>query len=179
MTDMKNEIDSDLDQNYSLNSNADPKNMQELTIYVQNLLQNVQDKFQTMSDQIITRIDDMGNRIDDLEKSIADLMNQAGVEGPEKLHMLLRSYMCSFKRSSRSYDRCVTPLHFWSFHCYPVYNKMLKQSLCKIYDICVCILVYKNEFDTSLIMENLADNIDIDIEKQLYNTSSSSDEERD
>lgn len=37
-----------------------------------------------MSDQIITRIDDMGNRIDDLEKSIADLMNQAGVEGPEK-----------------------------------------------------------------------------------------------
>lgn len=82
MTDMRNEMDSDLDQNYSLNSNADPKNMQELTIYVQNLLQNVQDKFQTMSDQIITRIDDMGNRIDDLEKSIADLMNQAGVEGP-------------------------------------------------------------------------------------------------
>ncbi|KRF81925.1 heat shock factor-binding protein 1 isoform X2 [Drosophila novamexicana] len=80
MTDMRNEMDSDLDQNYSLNSNADPKNMQELTIY------NVQDKFQTMSDQIITRIDDMGNRIDDLEKSIADLMNQAGVEGtaPEK-----------------------------------------------------------------------------------------------
>lgn len=34
MTDMKNEVDSDLDQNYSLNSNADPKNMQELTIYV-------------------------------------------------------------------------------------------------------------------------------------------------
>lgn len=34
MTDMKNEMDSDLDQNYSLNSNADPKNMQELTIYV-------------------------------------------------------------------------------------------------------------------------------------------------
>uniref|UniRef100_A0A1B0GGM3 Heat shock factor-binding protein 1 n=1 Tax=Glossina pallidipes TaxID=7398 RepID=A0A1B0GGM3_GLOPL len=66
MTDIKNEMDSDLDQNYSLNSNADPKNMQELTIY------------------IITRIDDMGNRIDDLEKSIADLMNQAGVEGPEK-----------------------------------------------------------------------------------------------
>lgn len=34
MTDMRNEMDSDLDQNYSLNSNADPKNMQELTIYV-------------------------------------------------------------------------------------------------------------------------------------------------
>ncbi|EDW76505.1 heat shock factor-binding protein 1 isoform X1 [Drosophila tropicalis] len=87
MTDLRNnEMDSDLDQqNYSLNSNADPKNMQELTIYVQNLLQNVQDKFQTMSDQIITRIDDMGTRIDDLEKSIADLMNQAGIEGQGQL----------------------------------------------------------------------------------------------
>lgn len=86
-----------------MNSNVDPKNMQELTVYVsftiihslpcfnshlfqvQDLLQNVQDKFQTMSDQIISRIDDMGNRIDDLEKSISDLMNQAGVEGvPDK-----------------------------------------------------------------------------------------------
>jgi len=36
MTDLRNEMDSDLDQNYSLNSNADPKNMQELTIYVSN-----------------------------------------------------------------------------------------------------------------------------------------------
>lgn len=34
MTDLKNDLDSDLDQNYSLNSNADPKNVQELTIYV-------------------------------------------------------------------------------------------------------------------------------------------------
>lgn len=98
---------TDLDQEYAMNSSADPKNMQELTIYVscalwvlpqyrespflcllqvQNLLQNVQDKFQTMSDQIISRIDDMGTRIDDLEKSISDLMNQAGVEGgvPDK-----------------------------------------------------------------------------------------------
>uniref|UniRef100_U5EGE9 Heat shock factor-binding protein 1 n=1 Tax=Corethrella appendiculata TaxID=1370023 RepID=U5EGE9_9DIPT len=84
MSELKSEIDSDIEQNYSINSTTDPKNMQELTIYVQNLLQNVQDKFQTMSDQIITRIDEMGNRIDDLEKSIADLMTQAGVEGAEK-----------------------------------------------------------------------------------------------
>lgn len=34
MTDLNADIDSDLDQNYSLNSNADPKNMQELTVYV-------------------------------------------------------------------------------------------------------------------------------------------------
>lgn len=108
MTDLKNDLDADVDQNCSLSSATDPKNMQELTIYVsgkivsqilmheiqsclfnvvlqvQTLLQNVQDKFQTMSDQIIGRIDDMGNRIDDLEKSIADLMNQAGIEGAEK-----------------------------------------------------------------------------------------------
>lgn len=84
MAELKPDIDSDAEQNYSLGSNVDPKNMQELTIYVQNLLQNVQDKFQTMSDQIISRIDDMGTRIDDLEKSIADLMQQAGVEGAEK-----------------------------------------------------------------------------------------------
>lgn len=33
MTDTKSEIDSDV-ENYSLTSNVDPKNMQELTIYV-------------------------------------------------------------------------------------------------------------------------------------------------
>lgn len=36
MADLKNDVDSDLDQNYSLSSNVDPKNMQELTIYVSN-----------------------------------------------------------------------------------------------------------------------------------------------
>lgn len=34
MSDIKSEIDSDIDQNYSINTNADPKNVQELTIYV-------------------------------------------------------------------------------------------------------------------------------------------------
>lgn len=34
MSDIKSEIDSDIEQNYSLNSTADPKNMQELSIYV-------------------------------------------------------------------------------------------------------------------------------------------------
>lgn len=34
MSDLKSEVDSDMEQNYSLNSNADPKNMQELTLYV-------------------------------------------------------------------------------------------------------------------------------------------------
>ncbi|XP_025076000.1 heat shock factor-binding protein 1-like [Pomacea canaliculata] len=64
----------------TLGCSSDPKNIQDLTAFVQNLLQQMQDKFQTMSDQIIARIDDMGNRIDDLERNIADLMTQAGVD---------------------------------------------------------------------------------------------------
>lgn len=59
---------------------ADPKTIQDLTGYVQTLLQGMQEKFQNMSDQIIGRIDDMGTRIDDLEKNIADLMTQAEIE---------------------------------------------------------------------------------------------------
>ena len=59
-------------------SQQDPKNVQELTTYIQNMLQQMQDRFQTMSDQIITRIDDMAGRIDDLEHNINDLMVQAG-----------------------------------------------------------------------------------------------------
>ena len=59
-------------------SQQDPKNVQELTTYIQNMLQQMQDRFQTMSDQIITRIDDMAARIDDLEHNINDLMVQAG-----------------------------------------------------------------------------------------------------
>ncbi|EAN91132.1 hypothetical protein C3747_71g797c [Trypanosoma cruzi] len=56
---------------------------QELTGFVQNLLQNMQERFQEMSDTIITRIDEMGTRIDDLERSISELMQQAGMEEGE------------------------------------------------------------------------------------------------
>ncbi|XP_068691886.1 heat shock factor-binding protein 1-like [Montipora capricornis] len=63
---------------------GDPQNVQDLTGFVQTLLQQMQDKFQQMSDQIITRIDDMSTRIDDLERNIGELMNQAGVDEPEK-----------------------------------------------------------------------------------------------
>lgn len=34
MSELKPDLESDLEQNYSMNSNVDPKNMQELTIYV-------------------------------------------------------------------------------------------------------------------------------------------------
>jgi len=57
-----------------------PQGTQELTAFVQNLLQQMQGRFQEMSDAIINRIDEMGSRIDDLEKSIAELMQQAGIE---------------------------------------------------------------------------------------------------
>ncbi|KAJ8302832.1 hypothetical protein KUTeg_019228 [Tegillarca granosa] len=45
---------ADTGKDYISNS-ADPKNIQDLTTFVQNLLQQMQDKFQGMSDQIITR----------------------------------------------------------------------------------------------------------------------------
>jgi len=41
---------------------TDPKNIQDLTTFVQTLLQQMQERFQQMSDQIIARIDDMGTR---------------------------------------------------------------------------------------------------------------------
>lgn len=34
MSDVKSEIESDIEPTYSLNSNADPKNMEELSNYV-------------------------------------------------------------------------------------------------------------------------------------------------
>jgi len=58
----------------------DPNAPQDLTLFVQTLLQQMQSKFEQMSESIIGRIDEMGNRIDDLEKSISDLMAQAGIE---------------------------------------------------------------------------------------------------
>ena len=64
---------------------TDPKNIQDLTVFVQTLLQQMQERFQGMSDQIIARIDDMGTRIDDLEKNISELMTQV----KDELHMFL------------------------------------------------------------------------------------------
>ncbi|KAL6266777.1 hypothetical protein P5V15_003611 [Pogonomyrmex californicus] len=54
MADIKQEYKGE-DVDSGMGNSADPKNMQELTQYVQTLLQNMQDKFQTMSDQIIGR----------------------------------------------------------------------------------------------------------------------------
>ena len=57
-----------------------PQSTQDLTIFVQNLLQQMQGRFATMSDSIIGRIDEMGHRIDELESSIGELMAQAGID---------------------------------------------------------------------------------------------------
>ena len=44
-----------------------PDNAQDLTIFVQNLLEQMQQRFSQLSNSIIGRIDEMGNRIDELE----------------------------------------------------------------------------------------------------------------
>lgn len=61
-------------------SGSDPKSVQDLTMYVQHVLQDVQGKFQGMSDGVLLRIDEIGEKLDNLEKDIADLMAQAGVD---------------------------------------------------------------------------------------------------
>ncbi|ETV88534.1 hypothetical protein H257_00103 [Aphanomyces astaci] len=55
---------------------AGQQDSQELTVFVQSLLEQMQSRFAQMSDAIIGRIDEMGSRIDDLEKSIGELMEQ-------------------------------------------------------------------------------------------------------
>ncbi|XP_028392107.1 heat shock factor-binding protein 1-like [Dendronephthya gigantea] len=72
------------DENLAQGGEEEPKDVQDLTGFVEKLLQQMQEKFQDMSDQIINRIDEMGARIDDLEKNIGELMTQAGVDEPEK-----------------------------------------------------------------------------------------------
>ncbi|OQS06126.1 hypothetical protein THRCLA_20438, partial [Thraustotheca clavata] len=63
---------------------------QELTVFVQSLLEQMQSRFAQMSEAIIGRnilfnavvlLDEMGTRIDDLEKSIGELMEQSATEG--------------------------------------------------------------------------------------------------
>ncbi|CAJ1034815.1 Heat shock factor binding protein 1, putative [Leishmania lindenbergi] len=54
---------------------------QEVTNYVQQLLQQMQARFEDLSKNIITRIDEVNGRVDELEQSIEGLMQQSGVEG--------------------------------------------------------------------------------------------------
>uniref|UniRef100_A0A7S4SCG2 Heat shock factor-binding protein 1-like n=1 Tax=Ditylum brightwellii TaxID=49249 RepID=A0A7S4SCG2_9STRA len=55
---------------------------QDLSVFVEDLLEQMQKRFSHMGDSIIGRIDEMGDRIEDLEKSVSDLMERAGVDPP-------------------------------------------------------------------------------------------------
>ncbi|XP_010652170.1 heat shock factor-binding protein [Vitis vinifera] len=59
----------------------DPKSTADMTVFVQNLLQQMQSRFQAMSDSIVTKIDEMGNSINELEQSINELRAEMGAEG--------------------------------------------------------------------------------------------------
>ncbi|KAE9010884.1 hypothetical protein PF005_g10535 [Phytophthora fragariae] len=79
-----------------------PTDAQDLTVFVQSLLEQMQSRFAQMSDAIIGRnilfnslhcaicccggslLDEMGSRIDELEKSIGDLMEQTNEDGSDK-----------------------------------------------------------------------------------------------
>nr|XP_009615223.1 heat shock factor-binding protein-like [Nicotiana tomentosiformis] len=63
----------------------------DMTVFVQNLLQQMQTRFQTMSESIISKIDEMGNRIDELEQSINDLRTEMGQEGSPSPSATLKS----------------------------------------------------------------------------------------
>ena len=53
---------------------------EDLTVFVQHLLNQMQGRFQQMSDAILGRIDEMGSRIDELEQSISELMEDAAAD---------------------------------------------------------------------------------------------------
>jgi len=69
-------------------SSAVPGGEEDLSVFVQNLLQQMQSKFEQMSESIIQRIDEMGTRIDDLEKSIGHLVSQTNKKPEESKQQL-------------------------------------------------------------------------------------------
>ncbi|XP_019184016.1 PREDICTED: heat shock factor-binding protein 1-like [Ipomoea nil] len=67
------------------------KQSTDMTVFVQNLLQQMQSRFQAMSESIISKIDEMGNRIDELEQSINDLRSEMGQDGSPSPSVALKS----------------------------------------------------------------------------------------
>lgn len=55
----------------------DPKNIHDMTAFVQQSLTEMQNKFANMSDQMMGRMDTMSSKLDDLEKSMISMMEQA------------------------------------------------------------------------------------------------------
>ncbi|CAG8555729.1 15335_t:CDS:2 [Acaulospora colombiana] len=62
------------------NENTDIQSPQELTAYVETVIQQLQTKFDDLSSLLIEKMDEMGSRIDTLEKSLGDLMQEAVAE---------------------------------------------------------------------------------------------------
>merc|ERR1719245_148448 len=62
--------------------NADEAVMEaeDLTDFVQNLLQQMHTRFQGMTDSIISRLDDMGDKLNDLERSIGDITDECELD---------------------------------------------------------------------------------------------------
>ncbi|KAF9917095.1 hypothetical protein BX616_001955 [Lobosporangium transversale] len=61
-------------------SSNDAVSPQELTLYVESLLQQLNTKFDGVSTQIFSRMDEMSSRIEELEKSIGELVQNADDE---------------------------------------------------------------------------------------------------
>lgn len=58
---------------------AEAENAEDLTLFIQDMLDKLQKRVQTTSTTILNRIDEMGTRLDDLEKTIGDLVTQEGL----------------------------------------------------------------------------------------------------
>lgn len=81
---LQSSSDASKNVNASSATGDPPADAQDLSVFVQSLLEQMQSRFAQMSDAIIGRIDEMGSRIDELEKSIGDLMEQTNEEGGER-----------------------------------------------------------------------------------------------
>lgn len=64
--------------------NSENISPQELTLYVEKLLEQINAKFDGVSGQILGKMDEMSSRIDDLEKSIGELVQNVEEE-PKQL----------------------------------------------------------------------------------------------
>merc|ERR1719285_1061268 len=63
-----------------VNGDANKMDSEDLTDFVQNLLQQMHTRFQGMTDSIINRLDEMGERLNDLERSIGDITDECELD---------------------------------------------------------------------------------------------------
>ncbi|GKY97364.1 hypothetical protein MPSEU_000694800 [Mayamaea pseudoterrestris] len=56
------------------------ENANDLTAFVDSLLQEMQDRFQQLGSKINGRMDELGKRIDELEQHVSELADDAGID---------------------------------------------------------------------------------------------------